>query len=281
MSDDEYSDEYDGFSFGDDFDEVRSHSRNIQSILQIKRFHQQDRRVAKRAEQQLSPEETATKKLYDVLSYGKLEELVELLENNSTIKIDDSLQGSYTPLMLAARSGKFEMVEYLVKERKANVLFNPNNTSALMVACNAVNDDDATKVVKVLIESGARVNDRDTVGQSPLMKAASSGLVQVVDILLEHSADLNACDNLIRTAIFFAVENNHKNVVQKLKDSGAYLTLKNIQGQTVRQLAELAGFDEIIDLLPEDEQPWLAPHHYVSYSTFRDYLPTVFRDEKR
>jgi ankyrin repeat protein len=45
-------------------------------------------------------------------------------------------------------------------------------------------------IVKVFVESGARVNDAGTNGWNPLHNAALNGHVSVLAYLLDHGADL-------------------------------------------------------------------------------------------
>ncbi|MDP8249068.1 MAG: ankyrin repeat domain-containing protein [Candidatus Tritonobacter lacicola] len=55
----------------------------------------------------------------------------------------------------------------------------------------AAQDGDTAKV-KLLIEQGANINDRDAHGMTPLMHAAGKGRAEVVKLLLESGADASA-----------------------------------------------------------------------------------------
>ena len=55
----------------------------------------------------------------------------------------------------------------------------------------AAQDGDTAKV-KLLIEQGANINDRDAHGMTPLMYAAGKGRAEVVKLLLENGADVSA-----------------------------------------------------------------------------------------
>ena len=81
-------------------------------------------------------------------------------------------------------------------------------------------------LVKLLLAAGADVNATSAVGLSrkictPLMAAAESGWTEIVPILLEAGADVNASVEG-KTALGFAMENKHADVVDLLRAVGAY-----------------------------------------------------------
>jgi ankyrin repeat protein len=51
----------------------------------------------------------------------------------------------------------------------------------------------------MLLERGARIDDRNENGQTPLHLAVLKGNIQVVRLVLEHSADVNARNKLGET----------------------------------------------------------------------------------
>jgi ankyrin repeat protein len=60
-------------------------------------------------------------------------------------------------------------------------------------------------IVKVLLAKGADVNAKNSVGEAPLLRAAQFERSETVDILLGHGADTNAQDNHGETALIAAV----------------------------------------------------------------------------
>jgi ankyrin repeat protein len=57
-----------------------------------------------------------------------------------------------------------------------------------------------------LLERGANPNHKNNDGMSPLQIAASLGRLELITILLEHEADIDATDKLALTALHQAVE---------------------------------------------------------------------------
>jgi ankyrin repeat protein len=71
---------------------------------------------------------------------------------------------------------------------------------ALICAARA-GDLDATRL---LLQSGASPEATDNSANSPLIEAASSGVSQVVEEVLKHHPNINARNQLGKTAIFAA-----------------------------------------------------------------------------
>jgi hypothetical protein len=78
-----------------------------------------------------------------------------------------------------------------------------------------------------------RVSD----GVTPLMAASSFGQVDMVDLLLEKGANINAKDKDDQTALMKAVKYNHAEVVEHLLKGGADVRGRDLHGNTVVSFA--------------------------------------------
>ena len=96
------------------------------------------------------------------------------------------------------------------------------------------------KTVKCLCEHGANVNvrKRNRNGMTPAMILAREGCTNILKIIIEHGADLNAktTDISKETALFFAVQHDgydaKTDIVQMLCENGADVNASDCKGRT-------------------------------------------------
>src|SRR5450755_2468210 len=97
--------------------------------------------------------------------------------------------------------------------------------------------------VRTLIDQGAPVNHRDSLGGTPLHDAAWAGDREVVDLLIAHGADVNARHtDAGSTALHYAIITNHLEIVKLLAAHGADLKATYRSGSTPLHLAANRGF---------------------------------------
>ncbi len=93
-----------------------------------------------------------------------------------------------------------------------------------------------TDVVSLLLEKGADINARDRTGKTALMWVISPGRAHVdmhmMKLLIERGADLNAKDNEGVTALMRSVSRCKLEVMKLLLDRGADVNAKTNGGDT-------------------------------------------------
>ncbi|MBD5437053.1 MAG: hypothetical protein HDR37_00480 [Treponema sp.] len=99
----------------------------------------------------------------------------------------------------------------------------------------AVEDNNATEVTR-LIQAGANVNARDSIGYTALMWAANHYAVDAAKALIEAGADMNAKDNNGYTALMVTVGKGSFDVAKVLIEAGADLNARNNDGETALML---------------------------------------------
>ena len=101
---------------------------------------------------------------------------------------------------------------------------------------NATIARDSTRI-EYLLKRGAKVDAKDTEGQTPLMVAAKGGDLSVINGLLEYKANPNAQDNDGWTVAMHAVRSNEPKIFRLLGKHKADFNLINKDGLTALAMA--------------------------------------------
>jgi uncharacterized protein len=108
-----------------------------------------------------------------------------------------------TPLLRAALGGDLTVVRLLMTHKADPLIPTLDHTSALMVASGVgwadgmtheYSESETLELVKLLVDSGARINEANDHGITPLHGAAYKGADKVVQFLVDRGADLAAKD---------------------------------------------------------------------------------------
>jgi len=144
-------------------------------------------------------------------------------------------------LMVAIREESNKVIKLLLNARD----FNPevrarNGDTALMMAAFMRRRD----VVQALLAKGAQVNQ---VGWTALHYAAASGDVEIVRMLLDKHAYIDAASPNKTTPLMMAARGGHIMVVKLLHDEGADATLKNEADMSAIDFARMGEFKDIVE----------------------------------
>ena len=106
------------------------------------------------------------------------------------------------------------------------------------------------EVVKVLLDNKADVNASDTDGVTPLYIAARNGHIDVVKLLLDNKADVNASRHTDGdTPLYMAAQNGHIDVVKLLLAKKATVNASRADGDKPIDAAQRNNHLEIVKLL--------------------------------
>jgi ankyrin repeat protein len=108
------------------------------------------------------------------------------------------------------------------------------------------------EIVEELLDD-SDVNARNRDGVNALLCAAANGHAEVVRLLLENWAQVDATDAKGRTALIVAAYNGHFNCVQMLIDKGADPLAADEQGVSALHAAVLKGYADIAGILLDEE----------------------------
>jgi ankyrin repeat protein len=144
-------------------------------------------------------------------------------------------------LVLAAREKSDKVGAALLANPKTNVeIEDKAGENAMMMA--ALNGD--IDFVKQLIAKDAEVNKK---GWAPLHYAAANGHDDVVKLLLDHSAYVDAGSPNGTTPLMMAARGGHVSTVKLLLDNGADLTVKNQIGLTALDFAKTYKEPDVVE----------------------------------
>ncbi|XP_053323646.1 ankyrin repeat and SOCS box protein 10 isoform X5 [Spea bombifrons] len=137
-----------------------------------------------------------------------------------------------TPLHVASRHGMWEHVDLYLRYGAAVNKKNVNGETPLCAACGQPQSpqelEQYFQVCRRLIESGADIHAGDRDQQTPLHVACKSANPQVVELLLEHGAEVNimsysgntAMHNILQT-IAYKLQHQPEIIVRALLNHGA------------------------------------------------------------
>ena len=146
-------------------------------------------------------------------------------------------------LMIAAREASLQAAEALINHPKTNV--EPRNAadeSPLMLASLKGH----TALVKKLIARGADVNKP---GWAPLHYAATSGHLEIIEVLLEHHAFIDAQSPNGTTPLMMAAHYGTPAAVKLLLEQGADTRMRNQLGLTAIDFANRASRRDSAELI--------------------------------
>ncbi len=183
------------------------------------------------------------KELLKILDADKIDEkrAIELIKDGANIEKKD--EDGYTALIKASQRGRVEIVKALIESgAKVNEKDNYDNTALMSAEC--------TEIVKLLLDNGAKVDEKNNNGETALKRASLRGNVEVVKALLDAGAKVDEKDNKEGdTALIWASLRGDVEVVKSLIDAGAKVDEKNNDGKTALIKASLFGHVEVVEAL--------------------------------
>lgn len=176
--------------------------------------------------------------------HGDEQAVAGLLKRGVSVDIRD--ESDWTPLLWAAARGNVATVELLVAAgADLKAATRKERQTALTLAARW----NRAEVVAALIRRGASVQQRDSIGWTPLMWAALKGRSEIVSVLLDGGAWIETFDSDGNTPLILAARQGRVGTVGLLLARGANVRARNREGGTAESLAREAGYPELADRL--------------------------------
>ena len=219
------------------------------------------------------------RRLFNAARKGDREKIEDFYEDDKSIVYTKDLKG-WSLLHVAAKSGKVETIQYLVKlkaklESRAKNDWTPLHVAVRygrikaikkLVALGARLDAQAkdgwtllhiaarysqVKAIDTLVTLGVPVDVEDKNGRTPLHVAAWYGNVQAIQKLCKLGASLEEPDNQDCTPLHMAAAYDKIEAIEKLVKLNAKLESRDIYGFTPLHMAAKCGNTEAIETLVE------------------------------
>lgn len=191
-------------------------------------------------------------------------------ENSYHTSIDfASEEGLTAPAIVrAAQAGSVVEIEMLLDQRSdINARHHQSGRNALAVAAHCGNED----VVRLLLQYGATVNERDASQLTPLHLASLRGHLGVVELLLQEHADIDAKGPSAQTPLHIAAELGYVDVAEILLRQKAKVNARDAAQMTPLHISAKHGDEVLTDLLINNgahveakDNCFMGPIHYAS-----------------
>ena len=104
-------------------------------------------------------------------------------------------------------------------------------------------------IVARLLEAGANVNARNYRGRTPFQNAASDADLQIIEMMLTKTPDINEQDGVGRTALHYAAVNKDPQVTNLLIQNGASIFIDNLKRTPLHYAIEYHNVEVVKVLL--------------------------------
>ncbi|MDA3850016.1 MAG: ankyrin repeat domain-containing protein [Spirochaetaceae bacterium] len=129
--------------------------------------------------------------------------------------------------------------------------FDPNSEDkeGVPILCHAIRLGYLSYIPRLLfwgIDINRKAHDR---ANTAIMEAASKGLTDVVQLLINHGAELDHQSKSGQTALILAVGNGQTQVARILMKAGADIRAKDPLGMDARKYANLYNYTDLLELM--------------------------------
>jgi len=179
-----------------------------------------------------------------VTDFTKAAKFDDVSEVRSLIKAGvtpNTLDPRGTPmLILAVRDKSFKVTDLLLANPATDVnLTNKSGENALMLAAF---DGELALVKNLVLQKKAAVNK---LGWAPIHYAATNGHLEITQFLMANGAQINALSPSETTPLMMSIGSGNDQLIKFLLDNGADLRMRNHEGYTAIDVAQLFGKDDI------------------------------------
>ena len=171
---------------------------------------------------------------------------------NAVCHESGNLCEGWTALMMAVLRNNREMAELLVQNKADVNMRNDSGETALIIAAtHGDSGSGALAIVEMLLDHGADLDaeTQDRTGNNALTEAVYNKRIDIVRVLLRRGANVNKKSKLGRTALYFATTTGDPGLVADLLNHGSDINTPDFLGVTPLMQAAKYADPEIVSLL--------------------------------
>ncbi|MFC1671121.1 ankyrin repeat domain-containing protein, partial [Spirochaetota bacterium] len=174
--------------------------------------------------------------LHVAVKSGKVKAVIKLIRKGNDVNAKDI--NLNTPMHYAVEWGHKRIISVLIK--------NGADVNALNIyKCSPLSYSMSTQVSRILINKGARINQRDMWNETYLHAAAENGIYSIVRLALQKGALIDAKnyqgDTPLHLAVHYASTSSHFRIIKELIKRGSDINVKNNYGWSPLHLAVQKG----------------------------------------
>ncbi len=161
-------------------------------------------------------QEKKPQNLIEAVKTGHMKEIAKFIKHGADINelahFKDSLFAGMTPLMIAVKLGFFPVADFLI--RKGATISSHIQSGNTLFHYSAISGN--TKFIPFFFSKGVKINEKNRLGETPLIISAKDKTGEMPEILLKFGADIEARTNSGETALYFALQNNNLIMIRQL-----------------------------------------------------------------